>query len=84
MLHRSLKRALQTGHLEKVAPEGLQDLAQVSALSFIHNSKKGADIEYFSPETGWKPILHCSPDRRAMIRVHLKAPSRTHRNEATA
>jgi hypothetical protein len=43
-----------------------------------------ADIEYFSPETGRKPILHCSPECRAMIRVHLKAPSRTHGDEATA
>jgi hypothetical protein len=40
--------------------------------------RKGADIEYFSPQTGWKPILHCSLECRTMVRVHLKAPSRTH------
>jgi lactoylglutathione lyase len=35
-------------------------------------------------ETGWKTILHCSRECRAMIREHLKAPSRTECDEATA
>jgi hypothetical protein len=27
-------------------------------------------------ETGWKPILHCFPERRAMSNISLKPPTK--------
>jgi hypothetical protein len=47
----------------------------VSTLSFVSNFV-GGRISFSLDgvnETGWKPILHCSPERRAMTRGHAEA-----------
>jgi hypothetical protein len=74
----------------RIAPQGRENLAQGfnSELNFeLYTQFVGGNKHrsVVSMNTGWKPMLHCSSERRAIARGHAVKPSpRTRRGDATA